>query len=280
MIALLGAKMYAAGDTLAVEDSSVDANFRPDEVPVTWRDDAEDVAIAPESGTEIRGAEAVVDVEDVVTKRRVPKPYRHPDLDARLRETRTRSEARLTHAARGVGVPTPVVRDIDDAEGTLVFEHVGDRDLARALSPDRVRAVGAHLAALHDAGFVHGDPTTRNVRVTGDAQRPDPDADLTTATGAADAGLTTATGAADADAGTATESDDERVFLIDFGLGYHSEHVEDYAMDLHVFDQSLVGTARDPEPLRAALRDGYATAAGDDRVLDRLEAVEGRGRYQ
>jgi N6-L-threonylcarbamoyladenine synthase/protein kinase Bud32 len=265
MIALLGAKMYAASDTLAIEDSTVDANFRPDAVPVTWRDDAEDVAIAPESGTEVRGAEAVVDVGDVVTKRRVPKSYRHPDLDDRLRETRTRSEARLTHAARGVGVPTPVVREIDDVEGTLVFEHVGDRDLARALTRERVRAVGAHLAALHDAGFVHGDPPTRNVRVTGDATNPEAVANKATVAGGDDA-ETTAGG--------------ERVSLIDFGLGYHTEQAEDYAMDLHVFDQSLVGTARDPEPLRAALREGYAAAAGDDRVLEQLEAVEGRGRYQ
>ena len=256
MIALLGAKMYAAGDTVAIEDSAVDANFRPDAVPVTWRADAEDVAIAPESGREVRGAEAVVDVGDVVTKRRVPKTYRHPALDDRLRETRTRSEARLTHAARGVGVPTPVVREIDDVEGGLVFEHVGDRDLAHALSPERVRAVGAHLAALHDAGFVHGDPTTRNVRVTGSVD---------------DASDPAAVEDAVADA---------RVFLIDFGLGYHSEQLEDHAMDLHVFDQSLVGTARDPAPLREALREGYAAAAGDDRVLDQLAAVEGRGRYQ
>jgi N6-L-threonylcarbamoyladenine synthase/protein kinase Bud32 len=256
MIALLGAKMYAAGDTVAIEGSTVDANFRPDEVPVTWRDDAEDVATAPDSGTEVRGAEAVVDVGDVVTKRRVPKTYRHPDLDDRLRETRTRSEARLTHAARGVGVPTPVVREVDDAAGTLVFEHVGDRDLARALSPERVRTVGAHLAALHDAGFVHGDPTTRNVRV--DGERADERSHAEAPGGGGDG----------------------RVTLIDFGLGYHSEQVEDYAMDLHVFDQSLVGTARDPEPLRAALREGYRAGAGDGRVLDQLEAVEGRGRYQ
>jgi len=24
-------------------------------------------------------------------------------------------------------------------------------------------------------------------------------------------------------------------YLIDFGLGYHTDHVEDHAMDLHVF---------------------------------------------
>ena len=125
----------------------------------------------------------------------------------------------------------------------------------RRASP-RVRAVGAHLAALHDAGFVHGDPTTRNVRVTGSVD---------------DASDPAAVEDAVADA---------RVFLIDFGLGYHSEQLEDHAMDLHVFDQSLVGTARDPAPLREALREGYAAAAGDDRVLDQLAAVEGRGRYQ
>ncbi len=37
MIAVLGAKMYAAGDTLALADSRVDPDFRPDQVPVTWR---------------------------------------------------------------------------------------------------------------------------------------------------------------------------------------------------------------------------------------------------
>ncbi|OYR80347.1 serine/threonine protein kinase, partial [Halorubrum distributum] len=38
MIAVLGAKMAAAGDTVAISESAVDPNFRPDQVPVTWRD--------------------------------------------------------------------------------------------------------------------------------------------------------------------------------------------------------------------------------------------------
>jgi N6-L-threonylcarbamoyladenine synthase/protein kinase Bud32 len=259
MIALLGAKQYAAGDTIAIADSAVDPDYRPDDVPVTWRTGDEDVSVSPTESGEVRGAEALVDVGDVVTKRRVPKAYRHPELDERLRATRTRSEARLTHAARACGVPTPVVRDVDDVEATLVLEHVGDIDLAYALTPARARAVGAHLAAIHDAGFVHGDPTTRNVRVAtadgDDAPAPASDGD--------------ATGAA---AG-------ERVFLVDFGLGYFTDHREDYAMDLHVFDQSLVGTATDPGPLRDAVRAGYRDA-GDERVLERLREIEGRGRYQ
>ncbi len=239
MIAVLGAKMYEAGDTLAIADSRVDPDFRPDEVAVSWRDGSE-TAVDRADGSEIRGAEAVVTVDPDagrVYKRRVAKTYRHPALDDRLRRERTILEARLTSAARRVGVPTPLVYDVDLAETTLAVEYVGDADLRAGLAADRVAAVGEHLATIHEAGFVHGDPTTRNVRI-----------------------------------------DDERTYLIDFGLGYHTDHVEDYAMDLHVFDGSLVGTTEEHGPLWDAFREGYLEV-GDRRVLERLADVERRGRY-
>jgi len=248
MIAVLGATMYEAGDTIEIEDSRIDSDFRPDQVPVTWRE-GESVARVPTSdgdvGDELRGAEATVEIEaDRVVKRRVPKRYRHPDLDERLRRQRTTLEARLTSEARRHGVPTPLVRDVDPREATIVFEHVGDADLQADLTVDRARAVGRHLAALHGAGMVHGDPTTRNVRV-----------DL-----------------ADGPGG-------DGVYLIDFGLGFYTDAVEDYAMDLHVFAQSLDGTADDPAAMRAAVEDGYADA-GDDAVIEQLREIESRGRYR
>ncbi|SFG62383.1 bifunctional N6-L-threonylcarbamoyladenine synthase / protein kinase Bud32 [Halopelagius inordinatus] len=239
MIAVLGARMYEAGDTLSVSESSVDPNFRPDQVPVTWRDGEESVARAPTTDGAIRGAEATVTVESGrVEKRRVPKTYRHPELDDRLRRKRTVAEARLTSQARRVGVPTPVVRDVDPTEGVIVFDYVGEADLAGHLTADRCRTVGEHLARIHRAGFVHGDPTTRNVRVG-----------------------------------------EDRTYLIDFGLGYHTGHVEDHAMDLHVFGQSVEGTATEPDPLLGAFEAGYESV-GDDAVLARLREIEGRGRYQ
>jgi bifunctional N6-L-threonylcarbamoyladenine synthase / protein kinase Bud32 len=258
MIAVLGAKMYDADDTLAIEDSRVDPDFRPDQVPVTWRAGDErsceqrgESELAPgRDESSVRGAEALVDLDAEtgrVTKRRKPKTYRHPKLDDRLRRERTRIEARLTSLARREGVPTPVLSDVDPVESSLEFEYVGQADLRAALSVDRVRDVAGHLARLHLAGFVHGDPTTCNVRI----DRTDEDRERVGS---------------------------DRTYLIDFGLGYHTDHVEDYAMDLHVFDQSLVGTADDPEPLRAALREGYE-AVGEARVLERLVDVEGRGRY-
>jgi N6-L-threonylcarbamoyladenine synthase/protein kinase Bud32 len=238
MIAVLGAEMFAAGETIGIDESAVDPNFRPDEVPVTWRAEGS-VSVGAADGTDRQGAEAVVTVADGrVVKRRVPKAYRHPALDARLRRERTVAEARLTSEARRHGVPTPVVYDVDVAESTLTLSRVGDRDLGADLSSARARTVGEHLARLHRAGVVHGDPTVRNVRIGAD-----------------------------------------RCFLIDFGLGYHSGHVEDHAMDCHVFGGSVRGTAADPDAVLSAFEAGYADA-GDDDVLARLREIEGRGRYQ
>ncbi|MHB9287630.1 bifunctional N(6)-L-threonylcarbamoyladenine synthase/serine/threonine protein kinase [Halobacteriales archaeon Cl-PHB] len=257
MIAVLGAKMATAGDTIAIAESGIDSNFRPDQVPVTWRDPEEGDG-APSSGSEaaVQGAEATVSFEgERVTKERAPRSYRHPTLDAKLRTERTRIEARLTSEARREGVPTPVLKDVDPQEGRLVMQTVGERDLGKAPTEANVREVGTHLARMHTAGFVHGDPTTRNVRVGRFEESPN--------------------GRAVGD----REPDGERVFLIDFGLGYYSQDPEDHAMDLHVFAQSLAGTADDAETLQAAAEDAYREV-GDSAVLDRLREIEGRGRYQ
>ena len=239
MVAVLGAKMAGAGDTLAVEASGVDSDFRPDEVPVTWREPD-----APDRRADdlVQGAEATVTFEgDRVSKTRQSRSYRHPELDERLRHRRTRLEARLTSDARRAGVPTPLVFDVDLAESRLVLQRVGDADLRDALAVGRVRTVAEHLARLHGAGLVHGDPTTRNVRVGTD--------------------------------------EGGRVFLIDFGLGYNSGHPEDHAMDLHVLAQSLEGTAENADELVGAVVEAYRTV-GDEQVLNRLRDIEGRGRYQ
>jgi bifunctional N6-L-threonylcarbamoyladenine synthase / protein kinase Bud32 len=168
MIAVLGARMAEVGDTLAIAESRVNPDFRPDQVAVTW-DAGDTVSRFEAMSEEVVGAEAIVEIgENRVRKRRVAKPYRHPGLDARLGRERTVAEARLTSEARRHGVPTPLVYGVDLRSGTITFERVGDRELREALAPDRVREVGSHLARLHGAGIVHGDPTPRNVMAGGE----------------------------------------------------------------------------------------------------------------
>lgn len=249
MIAILGARMLDAGETISIESSDIRAEYRPDEVPVRWRGEVT-TDRATEAGTEIQGAEArVSSTGEDTTKTRQPKRYRHDALDRRLRRERTAMEARLLSAARQHGVPTPVVRDLDLAAGRIVLEYVGGADLRDALAPDRLESMGRHLARLHGAGIVHGDPTVRNARIA-------PNESGYTGGG--------------------------RVYLIDFGLGFHSEHVEDFAMDLHVLAQSLEGTADRSGTLFDAAVDGYRTASTheSDVVLDQLDEIVARGRYQ
>ncbi|QZA89405.1 bifunctional N(6)-L-threonylcarbamoyladenine synthase/serine/threonine protein kinase [Salinarchaeum sp. IM2453] len=244
MIAVLGAKMYAAGDTISIDDSEVIPTYRPDEVPVSWRSE-ESVAQSQSSvlSGSVQGAEATVTYQnDRVTKRRNKKTYRHPELDERLRNERTASEARITSEARRSGIPTPPVLAINLDETILEFLYVGTEDLQAVPTENNIHTVGKQLAVLHNTGIVHGDPTTRNIRV-----------------------------------------DSEQVYFIDFGLGYYTDHIEDFAMDLHIFDQSITGTVDDPVPLRESLLSGYQSAdvtLNTSSVIDRLHEIEGRGRYQ
>jgi len=241
MIAVLGARMFEAGQSISVEQSAVDASFRPDQVAVSWHAAVSTPAGESDSPTQEpeQGAEATITLEgDTVRKRRLEKAYRHRELDERLRRERCVQEARLLNEARTHGVPTPVVREIDLSEPTLVCTRVGRCDLQDDVTKSNLRATTRHLATLHEAGIVHGDPTTRNVRVRAD-----------------------------------------RVFLIDFGLGYYSDDVEDHAMDLHVLRQSLQGTVDAASQFCAVVSEEYE-AVGSQDVLTRLRAIEGRGRYQ
>ena len=146
--------------TVALPESRVDPDFRIDQVPCPWRADR------PETFLQVvpRGAEAEVELGEAdAVKRRVPKRYRLPALDERLRTERTRSEARLLSAARRAGVATPVVRDLDGT--TIVMERVHGDVLKAALDTATIRAAGRAVGLLHAAGIVHGDLTSSNMVV-------------------------------------------------------------------------------------------------------------------
>lgn len=111
-----------------------------------------------------RGAEAVIrEDERGVVKKRVPKRYRHPSLDERLRRERTDLEARLLRAAREAGVHVPEVVDVGEFE--LVLERVEGSVLRDVFEDERELwpRLGADIARLHRRDVIHGDLTTSNV---------------------------------------------------------------------------------------------------------------------
>jgi len=164
MIAYTGKLMLESGVTLPIESSRINPSFRSDEVEVTWRHDSQKTTarVDPDGDTSRRGAEAIVTFNDgVAEKHRISKQYRVAALDWHLISERTRAEARLIHAARRGGIPTPIIRDITD--DSIVMEQVQGKLLTLDLSDTNVREAGRMVGRLHSAGIVHGDLTTSNM---------------------------------------------------------------------------------------------------------------------
>ena len=76
-------------------------------------------------------------------------------------------------------------------------------------------------------------------------------------------------------------SKDKKVYFIDFGLGYHSNRIEDKAVDLHLIAQAL--EAKHSKIYKAcfkAILSGYKKSKNFKAVLERLKIVRSRGRYK
>lgn len=110
----------------------------------------------------IIGAEAAVDIcDNSVVKRRVVKKYRMAEIDTKLRKERTKLEAKIQSEARRTGVPTPIIQGVEGFEITM--ERIKGSAVRFSINETIAEQVGEMLCALHQAGIVHGDPTTRNM---------------------------------------------------------------------------------------------------------------------
>ncbi|MEM2022555.1 MAG: Kae1-associated kinase Bud32 [Archaeoglobaceae archaeon] len=111
------------------------------------------------------GGEAEVKIyEDFVVKKRVPKRYRIRELDEELRIKRTKIEAKIMSLARRVGVPTPIIFDVEG--DTIVMERIKGENAKNCMSADLSREVGKLLAKMHSKDIIHGDVTPSNMIVS------------------------------------------------------------------------------------------------------------------
>jgi Kae1-associated kinase Bud32 len=200
-----------------------------------------------------RGAEAILYLREgergqELVKERVSKGYRIAQLDARIRKQRTRAEAKLMERAKASGVAVPRVRTENDF--SLIMEYIKGKKLKDALNSmdtgERRKIceeMGGLIAALHEAGIIHGDLTTSNM-ILSDA--------------------------------------DKKVYLIDFGLGKFSASVEDQAVDLFLLYEALKSTHfAFLEECWNSVTEAYAGRfAGAKDVLARMEKIKKRRRYK
>lgn len=190
------------------------------------------------------GAEAIITKsKNIITKNRVEKSYRFPDLDKKIRKLRTRSESKILEKAQKI-INTPKIISSDELKAKIEMEYIEGEKLADNLEKTNYKKVGEQigkqLAKLHDADIIHGDLTTSNLILK-----------------------------------------ENKVYFIDFGLGFHSSRIEDKAVDLHLIKQAL--EAKHPkihEETFVSILKGYKSSKKSKSTLAQLEKVERRGRYK
>jgi len=189
----------------------------------------------------IKGAEATIRIEDdIVSKRREPKNYRHSDLDYKIRTERTDTEVRLIKDAKRHNVNVPEAEKVDDF--TIEMEKIDGKILKETLSdnPNIMEDYGRNIGYLHSTEIIHGDLTTSNAMVS-----------------------------------------ENKLYVIDFGLSFRSQRLEDKAVDIHLLKQVLKSSH--PEIAEKAWESfvkGYSQYERSDEVLEQLKDVEKRGRYK
>ena len=192
-----------------------------------------------------QGAEAKIFLDkNIISKQRIPKTYRHPQLDNLIRKRRTKAEAKLLIKSLSVGANVPKILNIDKFDIKIEFIH-GDH-LSETLNsyPEKkqfqvMRQLGEQVAILHQNDIIHGDLTTSNTILS-----------------------------------------KNKIFLIDFGLGFISTKIEDKSVDLHLIKQALEAKHfQNNKELFENFTKGYKHK-DSDKILERLNIVEKRGRYK
>lgn len=196
-----------------------------------------------------KGAEAnIIKVRYGVIKDRVKKSYRISELDIKIRGRRTKSEGKLLEkASKIINSPKPFLQPSIKNSSKLKMPFIDGKKLSDYLDKfplkkqkEVCKLIGESTAKLHDVDIIHGDLTTSNMILK-----------------------------------------DNKIYFIDFGLGFISHKFEDKAVDLHLLKQALEAKHfKNWKELFNQVLKGYKKYKDSKIVLERLKAVEKRGRYK
>ena len=193
------------------------------------------------------GAEAIIYLHDnKIIKERVRKLYRHPDIDEKIRKKNTRFESRLLEKAAKL-IPVPKILHSDDKAMKIEMEFIEGkklRDAVDELSNEEKKDI------FNKIGLKLAKLHNANI-IHGD--------------------LT-----------TSNIILREKVYFIDFGLGFISERMEDKAVDLRLLRKAIESKHyQHAKDLLHFIMEGYKSEVKDfEKLSKQLEKIEGRGRYR
>jgi len=202
-----------------------------------------------------KGAEASLFLADwhelkVIIKVRIPKRYRPPALDERIRSYRTVHEPQLMHEAKVAGVPTPLIYMVNVSASSITMEYIKGEQVKQVINKiskadrhDLCVKIGESIARLHRHGLIHGDLTTSNMILSPNGE----------------------------------------VFFVDFGLGEKNIELEAKGVDLHLLKRALQSTHfQHWEECFQNVLCGYTSILGVElveKVYEKIREIERRGRY-
>jgi len=192
-----------------------------------------------------QGAEAIIYVDGgIILKDRFEKKYRHPEIDKRLRQFRTRREYKVLTKLSGSQFPCPKPKEMDDKLMKLEMDLIPGKPLKEVFDDNYVKhatEIGKRVAELHNMGIIHQDLTTSNMIL---------------------------------------HEKNKEIYFIDFGLSFFSEKEEDKAVDLHLLRRALESKHHlvFDKAYEIVLESYKKYSDTPDLVLERLKQVELRGR--
>ena len=169
MIAWLGLLMCKEFGPLELADTGIIQKFRTDEVDIPWIDNSKtlpDELIA--KGAESNIVKSSYLGEKAVIKDRIPKGYRIPEIDNKIRKARCKEEAKLLSDAKRAGVKTPVLYDVNLENKAITMEEIEGVMLKEVIDDDLALRLGGEISKLHCADIIHGDITTSNILFSDD----------------------------------------------------------------------------------------------------------------
>jgi len=228
-----------------------------------------------------QGAEAnIILSNNFIIKDRIPKNYRIKEVDEKIRTRRTKSEAKLlTKASKIISSPKPFFIPefkkikMPFIKGKKLSDYLDKFPLKK--QKQICKKIGESVAKLHDSDIIHGDLTTSNMILKENINTASQINKLVNKKSKTSSLIKKGGGGAE------VNKNNPQIFFIDFGLGFISHKFEDKAVDIHLLKQALEAKHfKNWEVLIKEIISGYKRSKDSGIVLERLKAVEKRGRYK
>jgi Kae1-associated kinase Bud32 len=183
-----------------------------------------------------------------LSKLRTQRFYRNPILDKELRHRRTIHEAEMLSKAKEARIRSPYVYFLDTCRNEIIMEYIEGAILKSVFSVDLALKLGECIAKLHSKNIIHGDITTSNFILENHSQ-----------------------------------NKHTELAIIDFGLSFFSQRLEDMASDVRmlkevlnsvhyeIFDQAFLNFSEEYS--------SFSPSGRGRKVLRKVDEIQSRGRY-